>query len=78
MLFPIERVWKTKEPEVVIQQEPVQLEEQPKPEKKMSIKIPLPTLPHPDTIHSVCLVLMVVLLFLLLLEMKQMVRLLSK
>ena len=77
MLLPIERVWNSVE---AIREPAIQLEEKSQPipaEEGSTIKIPVPALPHPDTIHSVCLVMIVILMFLLLLEVKQMVRLLK-
>ena len=77
MLYPIDHAWGAATP-VILEEEaekmPIEEEDVPKPQTRM-LKIPLPTMPHPETIQSVCMVLTVVLLFFLLLEMKEMVRL---
>lgn len=82
MLLPIEHVWgKSNLPEQVVEEAvaPVLLEEKKPPAAKpASISIPLPTLPEPETIQNVCLVLTVVLLFFILLELKHLVKVMAK
>lgn len=78
MLLPLDQVWGSDNitPPLQVQEEApaVLLEEKVVPP---SISIPLPTLPTPETIQSTCNVLMVVLLFLILLELKHLAKLLS-
>jgi len=82
MLLPIEHVWgKSNLPQQVVEEAvaPVLLEEKKAPAAKpASISIPLPTLPEPETIQNVCLVLTVVLLFFILLELKHLVKVMAK
>jgi len=79
MLLPLDQVWGSDSftPPVNVQEEApsaVLLEEKVVP---ASISIPLPTLPTPETIQSTCNVLMVILLFFILLELKHLAKLLS-
>ena len=78
MLYPIDHAWGPATPvileETTEKKMPVEEDDVPEPPTR-TLKIPLPTMPHPETIQSVCMVLTVVLLFFLLLEMKEMVRL---
>ena len=77
MLLPIDHVWKSFDTPTQEAPPPVLLVEE-KVAPPSSVSIPLPTLPSPETIQSTCSVLMVILLFFILLEVKHLVRTMAK